>query len=120
LVDPALGPRFAPLRADLSAALGQDNLVVISQRYLAAGMNVRIALKGGGISAMPSMHIATATICVLAARGTRWFWLALLFLLMTFFGSVYLGFHYAVDTPVAAVVALLCWMITGELYATRG
>jgi hypothetical protein len=119
LADPALGPRFAPLRADLSALLGQDNLVITSQRYLAAGMNMKIAAKGGGISAMPSMHIATATICVLAARGKRWFWPALLFLALTFFGSVYLGYHYAVDAPVAAVVALPCWMFASKLYATR-
>jgi hypothetical protein len=116
LADPTLGPRFAPLRADLLALLGHENLIVTSQRYLAAGINVKVALKGSGISAMPSMHIATATICVLAARGTRWIWLALLFLALTFFGSVYLGFHYAVDAPVAAVVAVVCWSIARGLY----
>lgn len=116
LTDPALGVRFAPLRAELLRLLGKDDLVVTSQRYLAAGMNVKIALKGGGVSAMPSMHIATATICLLAARATRWFWLALLFLLLTFFASVYLGYHYAIDAPVATIVAALCWFIARGFY----
>jgi hypothetical protein len=118
LADPGLQPRFAPLRAELSALLGQDDLVVTSQRYLAAGTNVKVALKGGGISAMPSMHIATAIICLLAARGTRWIWLALLFLALTFFGSVYLGYHYAVDAPIAAIVAALCWTFARQIYRT--
>ena len=65
---------------------------------------------------MPSMHIATATILICAAWRTRWLLLALLFWLMTFFGSVYLGYHYAIDAPVAAVVALLCWIIARRIY----
>ena len=116
LVDPALQLRFAPLRAELLDLLGQDNLVLRSQRYLAAGMNAKVALNGSGVSAMPSMHIATATICLLAARGTRWLLLALPFWLMTFFGSVYLGYHYAVDAPVAAAVAIVCWAIARRIY----
>lgn len=116
LTDPALADRFAPLRSELIRILGQDDFVITSQRYLAARMREKIALKGGGVSAMPSMHIATATICVLAARGSRWFWLALLFLLLTFFGSIYLGYHYAVDAPVAALVAIACWKIAQSIY----
>jgi hypothetical protein len=116
LADPTLGPRFAPLRADLLNVLGEDNLVVRSQRYLAAGMNLRIAPKGGGISAMPSMHIATATIFVLAARGTKWIWPAIIFLLMIFFGSVYVGYHYAIDAPVAALVSVACWSTVRRIY----
>ena len=87
-------------------------------RYLTAGLNVKIAIKGAGISAMPSMHIATATIFVLAARGTKWIWPALLFLALTFFGSVYLGYHYVVDAPVAALVAFGCWSVARRLYPT--
>jgi membrane-associated phospholipid phosphatase len=89
---------------------------MLSQRYLAAGMNVKIALKGGGISAMPSMHIATATILIIAARRTIWLPVSIAFWLMTFFGSVYLGYHYAVDAPVAAAVAALCWIAARQLY----
>jgi hypothetical protein len=119
LADPALADRFAPLRAELIHILGEEDLVMKSQRYLAAGMKVKVALKGGGISAMPSMHIATATILIIAARRTRWLPVAALFWAMTFFGSVYLGYHYAVDAPVAAVVAVLCWTVARRIYATR-
>ena len=116
LVDPDLGARFSPLRQELVAMLGEKDMVLLSQKYLAAGMNVKIALKGGGISAMPSMHIATATILVMAASRSRWLPLAILFLLLTFVGSVHLGYHYAVDAPVAAVIAVLCWFAARRIY----
>jgi hypothetical protein len=116
LTDPALSDRFAPLRTELIRILGPENLVITSQRYLAAGMKEKIALKGGGISAMPSMHIATATILVIAARKSGWLPLAIWFWSMTFFGSVYLGYHYAVDAPIAAIVAVVCWKMTGSIY----
>jgi hypothetical protein len=119
LADADLAHRFLPLRAELLRLLGPDDLVLKSQRYLAAGLNMKIALKGGGVSAMPSMHIATATILICAAWRTRWLTLALLFWLLTFFGSVYLGYHYAVDAPVAAGVALLCWLIARQIYCGR-
>jgi len=117
LTDPALVSRFAPLKAELLRVLGDDDLVMKSQRYLAAGMGSKIALKGGGVSAMPSMHMATATLLVIAAWRTRRLWLALLFWALTFFGSVYLGYHYAVDAPVAAVVAVFCWILARQIYA---
>jgi len=119
LTDPELAPRFTPLKAELLRLLGEDDLVMKSQRYLAAGMGSKIALKGGGVSAMPSMHMATATLLVIAAWRTRWLWLALLFWALTFFGSVYLGYHYAVDAPVAALVAVLCWILARRIYGLR-
>ncbi len=119
LADPDLAARFLPLRSELVRILGEDDLVMLSQRYLAAGMDVKIALKGGGISAMPSMHIATATILIIAAWKTRWLPLAILFWVLTFFGSVYLGYHYAVDAPVAAVIASLCWIAARLIYRER-
>lgn len=116
LADPTLQPRFEPLRAELLGLLGHDNLVIRAQRYLAEGMNLKVALNGSGVSAMPSMHIATATICLMAARRTRWLCLAMPFWLLTFFGSVYLGYHYAVDAPVAAAVAMICWAAAQSIY----
>jgi len=117
LTDPNLAARFVPLKAELLRLLGEDDLVMKSQRYLAAGMTSRIALKGGGVSAMPSMHMATATMLVLAAWRSRWLGLALLFWGLTFFGSIYLGYHYAVDAPVAAAVAVPCWFGANKLFA---
>jgi len=111
LADPGFAGRFAPLRGELVRLLGTDDIVMTSQRYLAAGYGANMAVKGGGISAMPSMHIATATIFICAAWRTKWLGLALPFWAMTFFGSVYLGYHYAVDAPVAAAVAIPCWLL---------
>ena len=116
LADPALADRFAPLRGQLVAILGPDDIVIKSQHYLAMGLTVKTALKGGGVSAMPSMHIATAIIFLLAARGTRWMIPAVAFLLLTFFGSVYLGYHYAIDAPIAAIVAVACWSLASRVY----
>ena len=116
LADPALATRFAPLQAELLRLLGPDDLVMQTQRYLAAGMNMKIALKGGGVSAMPSMHMATCTILIIAAWRTRWLWLALLFWLLTFFGSLYLGYHYAVDAPAAVAIAVPCWMLARRIH----
>lgn len=120
LVDPDLGQRFLPLRAELSRILSQDDMVLKSQRYLATGMQLKVALIGRGVSAMPSMHIATVTILVLAAWRSWWLAPALLFALLTFFGSVYLGYHYAVDAPVAVVVAAICWAVARRIYSAPG
>ena len=115
LTDPELVGRFALLRGELARLLGPDDAVLMSQRYLAAGMDMKIAAKGGGISAMPSMHIATATILVIAAWRTMWLPVSVAFWLMTLFGSVYLGYHYALDAPVAAIVAGLCWIAARQV-----
>jgi hypothetical protein len=116
LVDPSLNGRFLSLREQLLALLGSDDIVIETQRYLAAGFERKIAVKGGGISAMPSMHIATATIFLLAAGWSRWLVPALAFWVLTFLGSVYLGYHYAVDAPVAAIIATLCWLAARRVY----
>ena len=120
LADPDLAARFQPLRAELVRILAKDDLVLLSQRYLELGSSAKVAVKGGGISAMPSMHIATATVLILAARRTWWLPVAALFWVMTFIGSVYLGYHYALDAPVAAAVAVLCWTFAQKLYAIPG
>ena len=71
----------------------------------------------GGISAMPSMHNATATLFVLAAWGAAP-WLRNLLIahgLMIFLGSVHLGWHYAVDAYPAVALAVVSWMAMGRV-----
>ncbi len=65
---------------------------------------------GAGISAMPSLHIATVTWIVLAFAGakSRLTPLAALFALYIWALSVALGWHYAVDGIVGALGALTC------------
>lgn len=118
LTDPSLATRFEPMRMQLLSTLGDKDVVLTTQKYLAAALNSPQAVKGAGISAMPSMHIATATILMLASWNHRLLRAgAMLFLAMTFFGSVYFGYHYALDAPVAGLIAWACWRVARRLYS---
>lgn len=65
---------------------------------------------GAGISAMPSLHIASAMWIYLAFRGqgSRVAPLAGLFVLYMFAMSVALGWHYAIDGVIGALGAIAC------------
>jgi membrane-associated phospholipid phosphatase len=65
----------------------------------------------GGISAMPSIHLAMATLFALLAFSVRR-WLGIVFIgyvLVIQIGSVILGWHYAVDGYAGILLALLIW-----------
>jgi hypothetical protein len=69
----------------------------------------------GSISAMPSMHVAVASVMALAA-WERNRWLGLMgwgYALIIFLGSVHLNWHYAVDGYVAVVGTMLIWGLSG-------
>lgn len=70
----------------------------------------------GGITAMPSMHVAQAVIVLLAAVRTyrRLVWAAVPALLLIMIGSVHLGWHYAVDAYAGAAGALALWWLVGK------
>jgi membrane-associated phospholipid phosphatase len=66
-----------------------------------------------GISAMPSIHVAVATLNALflsrisrTAGAFAW-----VFVILTMLGSVYFGWHYAVDGYVSLAAVLLFWRI---------
>lgn len=70
---------------------------------------------GGGISAMPSMHMAMACWLALTLRGMlprfqRFGWL---YLAMIWISSVHLGWHYVSDGVVGVAGALLVWRAAG-------
>lgn len=109
--------RFAELRATLLAAAGADSPFVSGPAYLLDGLG-KDAYVAGGISAMPSMHIGACMVYCLAAKGTRWFYPALAFLVVTFVGSIHSGYHYAVDAPVAMLIAWVSWMAADRFYST--
>jgi hypothetical protein len=69
---------------------------------------------GMGISAMPSLHNAIATLYALAAfRVSRAFgWVATVYAVLIFIGSVHLGWHYAVDGIVGALAMVAIWKWT--------
>jgi hypothetical protein len=81
---------------------------------------------GAGISAMPSLHIATAAWITLAFRGQRSRLTPLtgVFVLYIWALSVALGWHYAVDGIVGAAGAVMChwacaaWLRGREQVAT--
>ena len=64
---------------------------------------------GSGISAMPSMHIATSTVVMLSMWRTRARLLGVAFVGFMLVGSVHLGWHYAVDGYVGIVMAVALW-----------
>jgi len=74
---------------------------------------------GGGISAMPSVHVAFAALnAFLMTSLNRW--LGLLgwsFAALILYGSVYTGWHYAVDGYVSIAVVSLIWWVTGRFVA---
>jgi hypothetical protein len=72
---------------------------------------------GEGISAMPSMHVAIAVLnAIFLSRLNRYLgWAAWTFAALIFIGSVALGWHYAVDGYVAALLVWLIWVTSGRL-----
>lgn len=72
-----------------------------------------------GISAMPSMHNASAILfALLGWQVSRIHGIALtLFAIMIFLGSIHLGWHYAVDGYLAAIIAISAWWIAGKIAA---
>lgn len=69
----------------------------------------------GGISAMPSMHVAEAVLfAILGWKANRCLGMALtVFALITLVGSVHLGWHYAIDGYLAAVAVVPIWLLGG-------
>ncbi|WP_299944478.1 phosphatase PAP2 family protein [uncultured Ruegeria sp.] len=88
---------------------------------LAVHENLLMAFQDGGIvkgiSAMPSMHVASSVIMALFAfRYSRWLgWAFTIFAFLILVGSVHLAWHYAVDGYLAILVALFCWWLANAL-----
>lgn len=74
-------------------------------------------LIGGGISAMPSMHIALAAWIALVVRTAhpRLAWVAWAYVAVIWFGSVHLGWHYVLDGAAGIAGIAAIWHISGKL-----
>jgi hypothetical protein len=137
LAMPAAGPCFQP--GGLGGAAGfeplMDRLGAQHDWLVGQGMSGLSALQyqdtlftlfggrelaiGAGISAMPSMHNGLAVLFAIAAfRVNRIAGMVLAaYALLIWIGSVHLGWHYAVDGPVAALVAVVAWRLSGPVAA---
>lgn len=104
------GDHFAPLTARLQE---QAPIASLASSYLWNSFVMQEPGIGAGISAMPSVHVASTTWMALAlsaawpkARVLVWsFWLAI------FIGSFALGWHYVLDSVVGTIGAIACWKL---------
>jgi hypothetical protein len=104
--------------APLIASLGQSwsmNSVIEQMIWHAHAQDLNVPM--GGLSAMPSMHVAGTFLMALVgwAHGIRSGYLLTAYALVTMTGSVTLGWHYAVDGYLGAFLAWGCWMLAGYL-----
>lgn len=76
-------------------------------------------VSGMGISAMPSVHVAIATLLFLFGRHLgRWAkWGLGVFAAGIMLGSVHLAWHYAVDGYFGAGLVLVIWWLAGRFYS---
>jgi len=117
-----LGELYAPLMAKLHAAEAEYAIwAVNTQNVLWDGFTGERP-GSAGISAFPSMHVATATLFVLAARhlGRALFVAALGFWVLILVGSVALAWHYAVDGYAATLIAIVVWRFAGRYVRVAG
>jgi len=98
------------------ASLSQMPLRANDYQAMLWGIYESSSLGLGGISAMPSMHCATAAL-ILCAVWTRpaLRLAAVVFFAVIFVGSFVLAWHYAVDGLLAVPVAMLAWWSAGHI-----
>lgn len=75
-----------------------------------------------GISAMPSMHVASTVLMTLYAFTLgRWAGRAMVVVLaVIMIGSVMLAWHYAVDSYIGALIAVVGWKLAGWMVRRDG
>lgn len=112
------GTRFAGLMTTLESVDDRHGLWAFkAMGYLTE--NAGTGKLGAGISAMPSLHVAMATLGVIlafAARARTWIkMLAVTFAGIIVLGSVHLGWHYLIDGLVSIPVTILVWLASHQI-----
>jgi hypothetical protein len=109
-----LGDQFIAMPIEPWVASARDYLWA---DYLAGG-----GMPGGGISAMPSVHVAMTLWVALVVRiyFPRVQFLAWIYFAAILIGSVHLGWHYAVDGIASIAIALIGWAAAPALLVKTG
>jgi hypothetical protein len=109
--------RFGPLLNSLATNDNDRLSPVLFQHYLWRLYTSGQAGFGSGISAFPSMHVASITLCWLAvfALNRRAGYLMSPIPLLIYVGSVHLGWHYAVDGLFSIAAVAFIWWAVGRL-----
>jgi hypothetical protein len=107
---------FNPYEPLVSTVQGTEGLASVwMQNALLVGFIDGGHVRASGISAMPSMHVAMSTLCVLLAysihRGLGM--LTAAYAACIAVGSVVLAWHYAIDAYASMGLALLLWWTAG-------
>jgi len=113
-----LADPFAPLMAYLHQANEVVPVMALQvQDMLWQAYSGHAADIGAGISAMPSLHVATAFSYVLVGFAVRrWLGFVLAgFAAFIMIGSVHLGWHYAIDGYVGIACTVVIWFAVGWL-----
>lgn len=86
-----------------------------TQEMLWSNYQMRDVMVGSGISAMPSLHVAIATLFALVCwRVRRWLGIVMtIYAVIIMIGSVHLGWHYAVDGYLGAAGMIAIWWCVG-------
>lgn len=115
-------PEFQALMDKLAAdqaALGRPVTALAIQHMLLHSFGGTSLAVGGGISAMPSVHNALAVVFAFAAfRLNRWAGAVMAgYAALIWFGSIHLGWHYAIDGIAAVALAFGIWKLAGRIAA---
>jgi hypothetical protein len=108
--------RLHTLDTELRAMTPPRSLsALLLQDYLREAYESGAIVLGGGISAMPSMHIAVAVLLAQAGYTyKRWTGHLLSpFVVVIWIGSIHLGWHYAVDGLVSLFLTIAIWNLSG-------
>ena len=109
---------YAPLRAYLRGVASSTPLLSVGgRRALWSAYQRQVDAFGFGISAMPSMHIATTSlVACLAFAVSPWLGVgAVAATLLMEIGSVALCWHYAIDGYAGAAMAVIVWFVADRL-----
>ncbi len=107
---------YTPLMDQLHAANEHFKIFAVStQDKIWSAASKSESMVGGGISAMPSIHVTTALLFLLLARAlnTKYQALFMIFFALIVIGSVFLAWHYAVDGYLAILTTYALWQFSG-------